>query len=96
MREKQDHMKRRYGDRHDTILIDNTRVRMAEWRFRKCGDSTGWHRHEHDYVVVPLFDGKLEIDLDRGQRTTADLKTGLPCFRETGVEHNAINGNDFE
>ncbi len=68
---------------------------MTEWRFKKRGDNTGWDRHEHDFVV-PLFDGKLEIDLSRGQRTTADLKTGVPYFRETGVEHDVINGNDFE
>lgn len=77
-------------------LIENNRTRVTEWRFPKRGDNTGWHRHEFDYVVVPLFDGKLEIDLPGGERTVATLHTGVPYFRELGVEHDVINGNDFE
>lgn len=79
-----------------TVQIENDRVRVTEWRFKNKGDNTGWHRHDNDYVVVPLFDGVLEIDLGGGERTTADLKNGVPYFRETGVEHDVINGNDFE
>ena len=45
-----------------TIFIENERTRVTEWRFKNRGDNTGWHRHEYDYVVVPLFDGQLEID----------------------------------
>jgi len=79
-----------------TILIDNPRTRVTEWRFKRRGDNTGWHRHEYDYVVVPLFDGTLEIDLGGGERATALMKNGVPYFREIGVEHDVINGNDFE
>ena len=39
-----------------TQLIDNERVRVTEWRFRP-GEATGWHRHEFDYVVVPVTTG---------------------------------------
>ena len=38
-----------------TVFIDNERTRVTEWRFAP-GASTGWHRHEYDYVVVPLLD----------------------------------------
>lgn len=41
-----------------TVLIDNDRVIVTEYRFAK-GASTGWHRHGHDYVVLPLMDGRL-------------------------------------
>jgi len=84
------------GNAIPTIFIDNERTRVTEWRFKKRGDSTGWHRHEYDYVVVPLFDGQLEIDTGSGAHTIAKLHNGIPYFRETGVEHNVINGNDFE
>ena len=84
------------GTATGTILIENARTRVTEWRFPKKGDNTGWHRHAHDYVVVPLFDGILEIDLGGGERTTAELRNGVPYFREIGVEHDVINGNDFE
>jgi hypothetical protein len=47
-------------------------------------------------MVVPLFDGQLEIDTGSDQRTIAPMQNGVPYFREIGVEHNVINGNDFE
>ncbi len=79
-----------------TVLIDNARTRVTEWRFAARGDNTGWHRHEYDYLVVPLQDGILEISDDAGNITQAQLTTGVPYFRELGVEHDVINGNDGE
>lgn len=84
------------GSAIPTVLLENDRVRVTEWRFPRRGDSTGWHRHEHDYVVVPQFDGILEIDLPGDERMIAELRTGIPYFRETGTEHNVTSGNDFE
>lgn len=78
-----------------TVLIDNERTRVTEWRFPARGDNTGWHRHDHDYVVVPLADGTLEVDTG-GERTRVDLTSGGAYFRSAGVEHDVINGNDFE
>ncbi len=86
----------RAGTAKPTIRIDNARTRVTEWRFPKRGDNTGWHRHAHDYVVVPLFDGNLEIETDGGERTVAVMQNGVPYFRALGVEHDVINGNDFE
>ncbi|MCB0055648.1 MAG: cupin domain-containing protein [Caldilineaceae bacterium] len=79
-----------------TVLIENARTRVTEWRFAKRGDNTGWHRHEYDYVVVPLFDGALELHEPGDVRRVVELKSGVPYFRETGVEHDVINANDFE
>ena len=87
---------RTQGTAKSTILIDNDRTRVTEWRFPKRGDNTGWHRHEYDYIVVPLFDGALEIETEGGDRTTAEMNHGRPYFRNSGVEHDVINGNDFE
>ena len=84
------------GSALPTIMIENDRVRVTEWRFKKQGDNTGWHRHAFDYVVIPLFDGVLEIDLGDGAKVKAQMHNGLPYFRDTGVEHDVINGNDFE
>lgn len=84
------------GTAKPTVLIDNERVRVTEWRFEKRGDNTGWHRHGFDYVVVPLFEGNLEIENAEGERAIAPMKTGIPYFRQAGVEHDVINGNGFE
>lgn len=83
------------GTATPTVYIDNERTRVTEWRF-KPGDNTGWHRHAYDYVVVPLFDGVLEIKTDDGETVRADLKNGVPYFRQVGVEHDVINANAFE
>ncbi len=79
-----------------TTQLDNARVRVTEWRFPKKGDNTGWHTHEYDYVVVPMFDGELEIHHPDGSKTMAQLKSGVSYTREAGVEHDVINANDFE
>ena len=84
------------GTATGTVLIENARTRVTEWRFAKRHDNTGWHRHEHDYVVVPQFDGTLEIDQPDGTRISAPMKTGVPYFRAAGVHHDVLNGNDFE
>lgn len=84
------------GSAIPSLMIDNERVRVTEWRFKKRGDNTGWHRHAYDYVVIPLFDGVLEIDLGKGERVEAQMQNGVPYYRELGVEHDVINGNDFE
>ena len=76
------------------VFIDNERTRVTEWRFAP-GASTGWHRHEHDYVVVPLLDGKLRLVDAEGERV-ATLERGVPYFRARGVEHDVVNANDFE
>ena len=77
-----------------TILIDNERVRVTEWRFAP-GAATGWHRHELDYVVVPMADGVLELVGQGDVRSRAELRSGVPYFRNAGVEHDVINANAF-
>jgi beta-alanine degradation protein BauB len=78
-----------------TVLIDNERVRVTEWRFAP-GAATGWHRHAMDYVVVPMADGVLELVLPGGERGRAELRRGVPYFRNAGVEHDVISANAFE
>lgn len=77
-----------------TVFIDNERVRVTEWRFAP-GAATDWHRHEMDYVVVPMMDGKLRL-VEAGGERIAELKKGVPYFREIGVEHDVVNANEFE
>jgi len=78
-----------------TVLIDNERTRVTEWRFAP-GAATGWHRHECDYVVVPMLDGTLKLVTENNEESFAELKSGAPYFRNVGVEHDVINANDYE
>ena len=76
------------------LQIENQRVRVTQWRFAP-GASTGWHRHEFDYVVVPLTDGTLRLDERAGSRE-AKLVAGGSYARAAGVEHDVVNVNPFE
>ena len=77
-----------------TVQVDNDRVRVTEWRFEP-GAATGWHRHEFDYVVVPITTGTLLLKEGDGERY-AELTAGVSYSREVGVEHNVINANAYE
>ena len=77
-----------------TPLISNERVVVTEWRFAPDAE-TGWHRHEYDYVVVPVTDGKLRLETPNGD-IEADLRLGQSYSRPVGVEHNVINASGAE
>ena len=79
----------------ETVIVDNARTKVIEYRFAP-GASTGWHRHELDYVVVPIMDGRLKMIGPGGAESFADIKAGQPYFREAGVEHEVINDGDGE
>ncbi len=76
------------------VHVDNDKVIVTEYRFAP-GANTGWHRHGHDYVVVPLMDGKVMLETKTGT-SFAEMKKGVPYFRKEGVEHDVINANDTE
>ncbi len=77
-----------------TRQIETERVIVTEWRFPPHGH-TGWHRHAHDYVVVPITTGRLAI-FDGARTVPAELVAGRSYHRPVGVEHDVINDNDFE
>jgi beta-alanine degradation protein BauB len=77
-----------------TVQISNERVIVTEWRFAP-GAETGWHRHGHDYVVVPMTGGELLLETAEGTHT-APLTMGQSYTRHEGVEHNVINPTEHE
>ncbi|MEQ1650283.1 MAG: cupin domain-containing protein [Hyphomicrobiaceae bacterium] len=78
-----------------TRMIDNARTIVTEYRFAP-GAETGWHKHGHDYVVVPMTTGNLLIEGPGGTSTLAPLTAGIPYARTEGVEHNVVNPNATE
>jgi beta-alanine degradation protein BauB len=77
------------------VKVDEPYARVTEYRFAP-GAETGWHRHRHDYVVVPLLDGELTLEQPDGSSRIAQLLTHQPYARGAGVEHNVINTNSYE
>jgi quercetin dioxygenase-like cupin family protein len=80
------------GTAKATKHIENDQVVVTEYHLAP-GDNTGWHRHAHDYVVVPLMDGRLKLVTTSGNHL-AEMKKGAPYFRNAGVEHDVINASD--
>jgi quercetin dioxygenase-like cupin family protein len=72
--------------------IDNTRARVTRHKMAP-GASTGFHRHEYDYVIVPVTDGRMQI-VEGGGESVSELSAGVSYFRPAGVEHDVINGGD--
>ena len=82
------------GNAKATRLIENDRVIVTEYRFAPDAN-TGWHRHAYDYVVVPMMDGRLKLVTAQGE-SYAEMKTGIPYFRNKGVEHDVVNATPGE
>ena len=77
------------------VQHDNNRTRVTLWKFVP-GAKTGWHRHEMDYVIVPLTSGKLKMLELEGKENLVHLTSGISYFRKAGVEHDVVNVNDYE
>lgn len=75
---------------HD-VQTDNARARVTRWRLAADGGETGWHRHEYDYVIVPVTDGVLTITDPSGAEKDFPVTAGVSYFRQAGVEHNVAN-----
>lgn len=77
-----------------TVHIDNAQTTVTEWRF-PAGTETTPHRHTHDYVVVPLSTGTLQIEKD-GESHVLEMESGQSYYRSAGIEHNVVNENDTD
>jgi quercetin dioxygenase-like cupin family protein len=78
-----------------TVQVSDDRVIVTEWRFAPDAE-TGWHRHGHDYVVVPMTTGTLMIEGPNGSKTMAPMTAGVSYARKIGVEHNVVNASPHE
>ena len=76
-----------------TLLLDEQAVRITRWSFAP-GAQTGWHRHEYDYVIIPVTDCAFLLEEPGGGSRRADIAAGEAYRREAGVEHNVINAGD--
>ena len=76
-----------------TVQIDDDKVKVTRWDFSP-GAETGWHRHEMDYIVVPLTDGALTAEMPDGSFVENKLTIGASHARLLGTAHNIIINND--
>lgn len=73
-------------------LFEDDRVIVTRFDFEP-GAETGWHRHNHDYVITTLTRCMMTLETADGAQDT-DTPAGTAYRRNEGVEHNVINRSD--
>ena len=76
-----------------TTQHDGNEVRVTRFDFAP-GAQTGWHKHEYNYVVTPVTDCSMLLELPDGTSQQATLRAGEAYHRAAGVHHNVINDGD--
>lgn len=72
------------------VIANNDRVRVTIWTFAD-GEETGDHRHEYDYVVVPVTGGEFVV-IDRSGATSEMIQEpSVAYLGRKGTDHNVIN-----
>lgn len=75
-----------------TSLLEDDKVRVTRWDFAP-GAETKWHRHELDYVIVPMTACQFLLEEPEGERR-AEMAAGAVYRRDEGVEHNVVNAGE--
>ena len=75
-----------------TRTADDDRVRVTTLTFED-GDETGDHRHEYDYLVVPVTGGTFTVIERDGSTCDLVQEAGAPYLGKAGTEHNVINAS---
>ena len=76
-----------------TQLIDDDKVRVTRFDFEP-GAETGWHVHEHDYVITTLTPCTMLLEEPGGGSRVAEFAAHEVYSRPEGVEHNVVNNGD--
>jgi hypothetical protein len=72
------------------ITSDTDRLRITTWTFQD-GEDTGHHRHEYDYIVVPVTGGTFEITEPDGTTRELTQHPAVAYLGRVGTEHNVFN-----
>ncbi len=79
-----------------TVDADNDDVRITTWTFAATGASTGQHRHEFDYVVVPITGGTFVVtDADGAVREMIQVAAS-PYLGVAGTAHDVASASPHE
>jgi enamine deaminase RidA (YjgF/YER057c/UK114 family)/quercetin dioxygenase-like cupin family protein len=73
-----------------TVQFEDERIRVTRWDVPP-GQAIGLHTHEHDYVVVPVVDGRVGIEPAVGERSVSEMVAGRSYHREAGAVHVLVN-----
>lgn len=77
-----------------TVAIDDPRIRVTTWTFEQAGDSTGPHRHEYDYVVIPVTGGTFIVTDADGKTREMTQHAASPYRGTAGTDHEVVSSSD--
>jgi beta-alanine degradation protein BauB len=73
-----------------TVNVDDERARVTTWTFQN-GDDTGYHRHEYDYIIVPITGGTFDVTESDGSIRDMHQEAADAYLGRAGTEHNVTN-----
>ncbi|MBL3699597.1 cupin domain-containing protein [Leucobacter luti] len=75
---------------HGEVQLENEHFRVTQWTIEP-GGVIPLHRHEYEYVVVPLVTDTMHVTNADGSEIVAELVTGRSYTRPAGSEHQVEN-----
>src|SRR5262249_13533873 len=78
---------------HGEVQLDNDLFRVTKWTIDP-GGAIPMHRHDYEYVVVPLVTDTMYVTTADGTEIVAQLVTGQSYTRQAGSEHTVENRGD--
>ena len=77
-----------------TVAIDDARIRVTTWTFEQAGDSTGPHRHDYDYVDIPVTGGTFTVTDADGNTREMTQHAASPYRGTAGTDHEVVSSSD--
>lgn len=78
---------------HSEVQLENDHFRVTKWTI-EAGGAIPMHRHEYEYVVVPMMTGAMHVVNSDGSELVADLVMGQSYTRSAGSEHRIEHRGD--
>lgn len=78
---------------HGEVQLENDWFRVTRWTIDP-GGAIPMHRHEHEYVVVPLVTDTMHVVTADDTEIVAELVAGQSYSRPAGSEHTVENRGD--
>lgn len=78
------------GSSRSVVQLENDHFRVTKWTIEPSG-VIPMHRHDHDYVVIPLVTQSMHVVNADGSEIVADLVAGQGYSRPAGSEHRVEN-----
>lgn len=75
---------------HGEVQLENEYFRVTQWTIEP-GGVIPMHRHDYEYVVVPMVTDTMHVTNADGSEIVANLVAGQSYTRSAGSEHQVEN-----